>query len=218
MNRKINQLFLRNDGSKKIIIIIAIAIVIIILAVIYIASGGDKTEEEKYYEDTKKIIEEQQNLSEEEQISQEERIASIESAVNEVMAGTNNRGSVYLKNSLVDRRLSEREEYLADIEFNADEWEWTRDITLEEKDMKEYSVIKKKCANLYKSLYGTENKVYYVRCRAFHDNDEYNPIFSALIQREAADEVDWRQDLDTLANDVLPKVWNAWINEYSMYD
>ncbi|MFH0853670.1 MAG: hypothetical protein V1853_04680 [bacterium] len=218
MSRKISKLILSNAGGKNVLVITAVAFVIIVIAVIYYASGGSKTEEEAYYEEKEEIIEELQNLSEEEQISQEERIAGIESVVNEVMAGTNNQGVAYLKSILVDRRVSKTEEYLADVEFYQDQWEWTRDITLEQRDRKEYSAIKEKCATLFKLLYGTEKKVYYARCRAYYNDGSNDPAFSALIQREASEEVDWSQDVDTLANDVLPKVWNAWINDYSMYD
>ncbi|MBU0706755.1 hypothetical protein KKG41_00070 [Patescibacteria group bacterium] len=218
MSRKINQLFSRHDGGKKIVIIVVVAVVIIVAAVIYLVSCEEKTPLEELAEDKGKIVNDLTNLSEEEQIIQEERIASIESVVNEAMAGTNNQGSAYLKSSLVDRRVSEVEEYLADVEFYQDQWEWTSDITLEQKDRKEYNAIKEKCAELFKQLYGTENKVYYARCRAYYNNGSNDPAFSALIPREVSEGVDWSQSVETLANDVLPKVWNAWINDYSIYD
>lgn len=205
-------------GVIIIVVIVVIGIVgAVIWGIIYFYNESQKSPEERAYEELSEIIEEQANQSEEEQINEEERIATIESLVKGVFEGNNLDGVPYLKSTMVVRRITEEEEYAADVEYWADDYPWA-DISLKESDIIEYKAIMVKCAELFKAMYAEDQKVGYTRCRAFLDNDAYNPVFSALIEDEQEAQVDWSQDTETLAYDVLPSIWKVWPNDYWIYD
>jgi len=217
----INQQITPDNKQKKLIILIAILggiAVVTIGSIIYFATKEEKSPAEKYFEDKTKIIEEQKNMSEGEKEDQETKIANIKSIINQVMGSKNNKGVSYFKDSFVDRRVTEREEYAAQVEFNADEYEWTRDISLDERDIKEYKAIMLKCAKLFKALHENDNKIYYSNCKAFKSNDAWDPVFSTLMQDKEIKQVDWSQSAATLATDILPSIWKVGKNDYWIYD
>lgn len=202
----------------KLIVILGAVAVVVIGGIIYFATKEEKSPAQEYFEDKSKIIEEQKNMSEGEKEDQAERIATIESIISQVMSGKNNNGVSYLKDTFVDRRVTEREEYAAQVEYNADEYEWTRDISLDERDIKEYKAIMQKCAELFKALHENDNKIYYSNCKAFKSDDAWNPVFSALMQDTEIEQVDWNQSATTLATDILPSIWKVGRNNYWIYD
>ncbi len=216
-----NQQVAPDNKQKKLIrliVILGAIAVVIIGGIIYFATKEEKSPAEEYFEDKSEIIEKQKNMSEGEKEDQAARIATIESIISQVMSEKNNNGVSYLKDSFVDRRVTEREEYFAQVEFNADEYEWTRDISLDERDIKEYKAIMLKCAELYKALHENDNKVYYSNCKAFQSDDVWNPVFTVLMQEEEIEQVDWSQSAATLATDILPSIWKVGTNDYWIYD
>ncbi|MBU2229030.1 hypothetical protein KJ810_01330 [Patescibacteria group bacterium] len=216
MNYKINNIFMRNDGGKNIVIIIAVAVVLVILAVIYLAMREEKTPLEELVEDKAKIIEEQENMSENEQEDKVAMISGIKSAIGTVMNRDNNLGFPYLKDTMVDRRVTEREEYFAIVEFNADEYEVVSDYG--DKVLKDLAAIKLKCAEFFKAVYENEHKIYLATCKAFQSDDDLREVYKLIIAREASEGVDWSQNIQTLVSEILPSVWLVDINEFWLYE
>lgn len=205
----------QNPRKKKlitVIIVLGIIAVAVVSAVIYYGTKEEKSPVEKQLEEKVEILEEITNMSGKEAENKEEMIAKIKSIVSGVMSGNNISGRSYLKDNFVDRRITEKEEYFANVEFYADEHEITTDYKA--KLLEDYEAIKLKCAEFFKEIYKDENKVYYASCKSFNADDELRPTFSALIEREDSEKVDWKKDVATLVTDVLPSVWKVSSNEY----
>lgn len=213
---------MEEQSSKKktlviIIVVMVVAIGLIIGGIIYIYNLDEEEIMEKQYEEAAEIINEQASMTSEEVINKEEKIAEIKSIVSTVMSGNNLDGMPYLINNMSDLRLSKEEEYFSQVEFWADDYPWA-DISLEESDIMEYKAIMLKCSELFKALFEEDHKIGYARCQAFLDDDAYNAVFSATIEDEQEAQVDWSQDAQTLADDVLPSIWQIGRNDYWIYD
>lgn len=205
----------QNPRKKKlitVIMVLGIIAVAVVSAVIYYGTKEKKTPLEEQMQEKAELFEEITNMSGKEAENKEEMIAKIKLIVSGVMSGNNISGSPYLKDNFVDRRITEREEYFANVEFYADEHKITTDYKA--KLLEDYEAIKLKCAEFFKAIYKDVNKVYYASCKSFNADDELRPTFSALVEKEDAEKVDWKKDTATLATDVLPNVWKVSSNEY----
>lgn len=207
-------------GNKKqlttIIIVLAVIAVGVIGLIVYFATGGDKTPEEEYYEEKAEIMEEITNQTGKELENKEASIAQIQSVASQVMAGSNIRGKTYLFKNESDRRITEREEYFSIVGFWADEHEVTTDYAA--KMLRDLDAIKLKCAELFKALYQTENKVYLARCEAYQSDDELRPVYSVTLERESAEQVDWNKDAASLLSDELSGTWSVGIDNFWLYE
>jgi len=207
------------NTKKTLIIVIAVLAIIaagVVVVIIYYASGGNKTAEEKYYEEKSKVIEEITNQSGKELENKEESIANIKSIVSEVMAGNNIQGKPYLFKNESDRRMSEQEEYFSLVGFWADEHEITTNY--ETKVLEDLNSIKLKCAELFKALYQEENKVYYAKCEAYQSDDDLRPVWSVLLEREGAEQVNWNKDVIALVADELLSAWHIDRDDFWLYE
>lgn len=211
------------QSSKKKILIIVIVILAVIIGliatgIIFFYNQDEEVTIEKQLEDKAKIINEQANMSEKEKINKEERIAKIKSVATKALSGNNLDGQPYLKDIQSDLRVTEEEEYFALVEFWADDYKWDNNVTLKESDISEYKAMMLKCAELFRALYEKDYKIGLVRCDAYLPDDKYAGSFSVTIETEQASQVDWSKDAQTLAKDVLPKIWQVGRSEYYFYD
>jgi len=210
---------IQNPRKKKlitIIVILGVIAVAVISAVIYYGTKEEKTPVEKQLEEKTELLEEITNMSGKEAENKEEMIAKIKSIVSGVMSGNNNLGTAYLKDNWVDRRITEREEYFAVVEYNADEYEVVTDY--KDKTLRDLAAIKLKCAEFFKAVYENENKVYLATCKAFQSDDELREAYRVTIEREASEGVDWGKDAQTLASEVLPSVWTVDTDDFWLYE
>lgn len=206
------------SSKKKLISVVVVfgIIAVVVVGVIYYGTQDEPSILDEQLEEKAEIAEELSNLSGEAKENQEEMIAGIKSLVSGVMSGSNNLGVAYLKDNWVDRRITEREEYFAIVEFNADENEVV--IDYEDKALQDLAAIQLKCAEFFKAVYENEHKVYLATCKAFQSDDELREAYRVIIGREVSESVDWSKDVQTLATEILPSVWTVDTDDFWLYE
>jgi len=210
-----------NTSSRKklirVVVVLGILTVAVVTAVlVYPATQDDSSTLDKQIQEKMEIAEKILNVSGEEKEDQEEMIAGIETLVSGVMSGSNNLGVATLKDIWVDRRVTEREEYFAIVEFNADENNTVSDY-LDQVPL-DMAAIRLKCAEFFQAVYSTENKVYLATCKAFQSDDALTEMYRVDIERETSESVDWSKDAQTLVTDVLPDVWAEGRNDLWLFE
>lgn len=212
----------QKSNKRTTIIVVAISLVIvagIISAAIFLPKEDKNTTPmDKQLEDKAKIINKQSNMSEKEKVNKEEKIAEIKSVVTKAMSGNNLDGKPYLKDIQSDLRVTEEEEYFAIVELWADDYKWDNNVTLKESDISEYKAMMIKCSELFKALFEKDYKVALARCDAYLPDDKYAGSFTVTMETAQSKQVDWSKDAQTLAQDVLPKIWQVGRSEYYFYD
>lgn len=207
-------------SSKKKLIIVIVTVIVIAVAVaavvIFSGSQDESSTLDEQLEEKAEIFEKITNMSGQEAENKEEMILSIKLLVSGAMSGNNNIGIAYLKDNWVDRRITEREEYFAIVEFNADEYEIVTDY--QAKVLKDLAAIKLRCAEFFKAVYEDENKVYLAICKAFQSDDELREAYRVSIEREASENIDWSKGAQTLVTDVLPSVWTVDTDDFWLYE